>query len=145
MGDSITEGLSELEVIEEYNVLVNKGDTVIKATEAIDTLANLNPKNVVLLYGMNDVIEFDNSMPGYNSNMFKEKYIEFVNGIKKVLPNTKIYLISPLPVMDKAVNINERLTNSNLDKFKEKAHEVATETGVNYVDMATEINEKNYF
>ena len=111
---------------------------MIKATEGIDTLANLNPKNVVLLYGMNDVIEFD------NSNMFKEKYIEFVNAIKKVLPNTKIYLISPLPVMDKAININDRLTNSNLDKFKEKAYEIATETVVNYVDMATEITGKKY-
>ncbi|NKF05537.1 hypothetical protein J1C67_15755 [Clostridium gasigenes] len=138
MGDSITEGLSELGVIEEYNVLVNKGDTVIKAINTIDTLTNLNPKNVVLLYGMNDVIEFDNSMK------FKEKYIELVNEIKKVLPNTKIYLISPLSVMDKAVNINERLTNSNLDEFREKAQEVVTETGINYVDIETKINKKDY-
>ncbi len=138
MGDSITEGLSELGVIEEYNVLVNKGDTVIKAINSIDTLTNLNPKNVVLLYGMNDVIEFDNSMK------FKEKYIELVNEIKKVLPNTKIYLISPLSVMDKAVNINERLTNSNLDEFREKAQEVVTETGINYVDIETKINKKDY-
>ncbi|MBB6623628.1 GDSL-type esterase/lipase family protein [Clostridium gasigenes] len=138
MGDSITEGLSELGVIEEYNVLVNKGDTVIKAINSIDTLTNLNPKNVVLLYGMNDVIEFDNSMK------FKEKYIELVNEIKKVLPNTKIYLISPLSVMDKAVNINERLTNSNLDEFREKAQEVVRETGINYVDIETKINKKDY-
>ncbi|MBU3131774.1 hypothetical protein KPL40_04860 [Clostridium gasigenes] len=138
MGDSITEGLSELGVIEEYNVLVNKGDTVIKAINSIDTLINLNPKNVVLLYGMNDVIEFDNSMK------FKEKYIELVNEIKKVLPNTKIYLISPLSVMDKAVNINERLTNSNLDEFREKAQEVVIETGINYVDIETKINKKDY-
>ena len=139
MGDSITEGLSELGVIEEYNVLVNKGDTVIKAINSIDTLRNLNPKNVVLLYGMNDVIEFDNSMK------FKEKYIELVNEIKKVLPNTKIYLISPLSVMDKAVNINERLTNSNLDEFKKKAQEVVIETGINYVDIETKINKKDYY
>ena len=138
MGDSITEGLSELGVIEEYNVLVNKGDTVIKAINSIDTLTNLNPKNVVLLYGMNDVIEFDNSMK------FKEKYIELVNEIKKVLPNTKIYLISPLSVMDKAVNINKRLTNSNLDEFREKAQEVVIETGINYVDIETKINKKDY-
>ena len=82
-----------------------------------DKLQGINPKNLVLLYGMNDVIAFDSNSSEESSNAFKEKYIELINSIKAVLPKTNIYLISPLPVMDNAVNTNPILTNENLYRF----------------------------
>ena len=78
MGDSIVEALSEFEIVDSYNVISHKGDTVIKAQESIEKLQNITPKNIVLLYGMNDVIEFDNSS-GKDSNTFKEDYIMLIN------------------------------------------------------------------
>ncbi|MGG7177269.1 GDSL-type esterase/lipase family protein [Clostridium paraputrificum] len=136
MGDSIMEALSEFDVINDYNVLSTKGDTVVKATSKVDKLKNLNPKNIVLLYGMNDVIEFDGEIPGKNEDMFKEKYTELLNKIKEALPSANIYIMSPLPVLDNAVKTNKRLTNNNLDKFKVKVEETAVETGSIYVDIS---------
>ncbi|MFR1707482.1 MAG: GDSL-type esterase/lipase family protein [Clostridium sp.] len=142
MGDSITEGLEEMKLINEYNVISNKGDTIVKARKNIDKLTSLQPKNIVLLYGMNDVIEFDGGGPG-GPDKFKTLYIEFVNEIKLKLPNSKIYIQAPLPVMDKAVKTNERLTNDNLDEFRKLAYEVSQETGVNYVDIDVLVRDKS--
>ena len=144
MGDSITEALSEFGILDSYNVIATKGDTVIKALNSIDKLQGINPKNLVLLYGMNDVIAFDSNSPEESSNAFKEKYIELINSIKAVLPKTNIYLISPLTVMDNAVNTNPRLTNENLNNFRLKVDEVATATGSTYIDLASVITEKDY-
>lgn len=144
MGDSLTESLSEFEILDSYNVISNKGDTVVKAMKNIDTLQGINPKNLVLLYGMNDVIEFDINLSEQDSNTFKEKYIELVNSIKTVLPKTNIYLISPLPVMANAVYTNYRLTNENLSEFRLKVSEVANATGSTYVDLTSIITEKDY-
>lgn len=144
MGDSLTESLSEFEILDSYNVISNKGDTVVKAMQNIDTLKGINPKNLVLLYGMNDVIEFDINLSGQDSNTFKEKYIELVNSIKTVLPKTNIYLISPLPVMANAVDTNYRLTNDNLSEFRLKVSEVANATGSTYVDLTSIITGKDY-
>lgn len=144
MGDSLTESLSEFEILDSYNVISNKGDTVVKAMQNIDTLKGINPKNLVLLYGMNDVIEFDINLSGQDSNTFKEKYIELVNSIKTVLPKTNIYLISPLPVMANAVDTNYRLTNENLSEFRLKVSEVANATGSTYVDLTSIITGKDY-
>lgn len=144
MGDSITEALSEFGILDSYNVIANKGDTVIKASQNIDKLQGINPKNLVLLYGMNDVIAFDSNSSEESSNAFKEKYIELINSIKAVLPKTNIYLISPLPVMNNAVNTNYRLTNENLNEFRLKVAEVSTATGSTYIDLASVITEKDY-
>lgn len=143
MGDSITEVLSEFGILDSYNVIANKGDTVIKASQNIDKLQGINPKNLVLLYGMNDVIAFDSNSSEESSNAFKEKYIELINSIKAVLPKTNIYLISPLPVMNNAVNTNYRLTNENLNEFRLKVTEVATATGSTYIDLASIITDKD--
>ncbi len=130
MGDSITEGLIYMNLVNEYNVISNKGDTVVKGRKNIDKLTSLQPKNVVMLYGMNDVIAFDGS-----PDQFKSNYIEFVNEVKTKLPNAKIYIQAPLPVMENAKETNERLTNDNLDEFRKIAYEVSQETGVNYVNI----------
>ena len=110
MGDSITEALSEFGILDSYNVIANKGDTVVNALQNMDKLQGINPKNLVLLYGMNDVIAFDSNSSEESSNALKEKYIELINSIKSVLPKTNIYLISPLPVMD---NLSKYILTNN--------------------------------
>ncbi|MEG1255848.1 GDSL-type esterase/lipase family protein [Clostridium sp.] len=135
MGDSITEGLIDMELVNKYNVISGKGDTVIKAKKNVDTVVALRPKNIVLLYGMNDVIEFDNPDQGRGPKQFKESYVNLINEIKSKLPKANIYIQAPLPVNDKAVTTNNRLTNGNLIEFRKLAHEVSVETGVNYVDI----------
>lgn len=139
MGDSITEGLSVYDVVNKYNVFGFKGDTVVKAMEHVDEITSLNPKNLVLFYGMNDVIAFGGLNNGKAT--FKDKYTQLVNEAKNKFKDSKIYLISPLPVKSYAANVNKFLTENYINKFRECVKEVATENEVIYIDMVALANE----
>lgn len=141
MGDSITEGLSEFDIVNKYNVFGFKGDTVVKAMDHIDKIKNLNPKNLVLLYGMNDVIAFGGTSDGKTT--FKDKYSTLVNELKSKFKDVNIFLISPLPVRPNAANTNKYLTENNINQFRECVKEVATKADVKYIDMVSLANEQN--
>ena len=83
MGDSITEALSEFGILDSYNVIAHKGDTVIKALKSIDKLQGINPKNLVLLYGMNDVIAFDSNSPKESSMHLKKNTLNLLIQLKQ--------------------------------------------------------------
>lgn len=130
MGDSITEGLGAYNIISKYNVIAKKGSTVKDALQEVSKVKDLQPKNIVLLYGMNDIILFDNSQE------YKAKYIEFINSLKGSLPDAKIYIVSPTPIMDKAKSTSEKLTNANVLDYRQKAKAVSDTTGVTYIDIS---------
>ena len=136
MGDSITESLAFNEILDEYKVIAHMGDTVRDAMKRIPTLEGLQPRNVVLLYGMNDVILFEETAEWGSIDKFKDAYKTLIEEIKNRLPNTNIYVQSPLPVTDKAISTNPRLTNDNLTRFREAVKQVCEETGVTYVDIS---------
>lgn len=136
MGDSITESLAFNEIVEEYKVIANMGDTVRKAINHIPTVEGIHPKNVVLLYGMNDVILFAETAEWNSIDKFKEDYKTLIMELKNKLPNTHIYVQSPLPVTDKATATNPRLTNDNLVRFRNAVMEVCKEVEVTYVDIS---------
>lgn len=136
MGDSITESLAFNEIVDEYKVIANMGDTVRKAMNHISILEGIQPKNLVLLYGMNDVILFAETAEWNSIDRFKEDYKALIQEIKNKLPNTNIYVQSPLPVTYKATATNARLTNDNLTRFREAVRQISEEAGVTYVDIS---------
>ena len=93
----------------------------------------------MILFGMNDVVNFSSAAD------FKIKYIELVENIKKVTPDTKIYLQSPTPVQAKAENSENGLNNERLDKFRQAVIETADETGATYVDISILLSSEEYF
>ena len=139
VGDSITEGFEEFGFIDSYNVICGKGDTVLNGLEYISTIENINPKNIILFYGLNDVIEFYSTNPaGWSFQVFKDKYLELVESLQSGLPNSNIYLISPLPITEtSSYQRNYRLTNKNLNLFRNLVQDVALETNSTYIDLSS--------
>lgn len=135
MGDSITEGLYYMEVIDKSKVVASMGASILKAKEELPKVASLVPKRVVLLYGMNDVILFDESNEWTSIDSFKANYKELLQTLKNQLPYAEIYVQSPLSVEEGNVNASPRLTNDNIDKFKIAVEEVCKEVDVHYVDI----------
>lgn len=134
MGDSITEGLGEYNILNKYNVFSNKGDTVIKAMDYANKVIGSHPRNVVLLYGMNDLVYF--SSPNNGPEQFRDKYIDLINKLKSGLPTAKIYIQAPLPVMDSiTVKNNANINSNNISKFREMVKEVCGKTGATYLDV----------
>lgn len=54
-GDSITEGLSFYEYIDEHDVIAKPGLTLTKAEKELDKIAGLQPHNVYMMFGANDI------------------------------------------------------------------------------------------
>ena len=130
MGDSITESIKEYKYLNDINVLAKKGQTLIQLEKSLNELYGIKPQKVFLLYGMNDVQLFK------TCDEFKKKYYEVVKEVKKNIPKTQIYILSPLSVIDsKAVATDKAVNNKNLDQYRSAAVEVAKNESVNYIDI----------
>ncbi len=143
MGDSITEGLFYMEVIDESKVLAAMGETIVKAKDDVSKVVSLNPKKIVLLFGMNDVILFQEVSEWTSIDSFKANYKELLETLKGRLPYAEIYVQSPLSVAEGKLSASDRLTNENLDRFRVAVEEVCEETEVNYVDINTILEGNN--
>lgn len=139
LGDSITEFLSEGDILNKSNVFAKKGQTTQMMLDSVDKVSAMKPQNIVMLFGMNDVIAFN------DVNDFKDSYKKLIEEIKEKLPKSNIYVQSPLPVMAKAAKSNKRLTNDNIKEFFDAAKEVCDEEDVTFVDITSLIQDESYF
>lgn len=139
IGDSITEYLKVVEMLPENNVYAEKGKTVIDVDNDIERLKYANPERIILLFGMNDVIYFQ------NKEDFRSNYLKLIDKLKKVVPNAKIYIESPTPIQVKAERKNDGFTNERLSQFREIAKEVSDETDSTYIDLTGIVSNNDCF
>ena len=99
MGRLSVEALSEYEYLNNYSVVAKKGKDVLKAREDINTIIRLSPERLFILLGMNDLLVFE------DLSLFIDNY-KVLDRVKEGSPNTKIYINSILPVMDKVSSKN---------------------------------------
>ena len=136
LGDSITDSLSFYEFVDKSNVVAKFGLTAKGAKDEIQGIIKINPKNIFIMFGMNDILT------GEDSNKFANNYAELIQDVKEKLPNTKIYIQSILPVDSKVKDKKPLLTNENIDKFNQVLEDVANNENVEYLNIRT-ILEKN--
>ena len=138
LGDSITEYLSQIDLINAENVLAKKGEIVFKAKIHLEEIKNFNPKNVVLVYGMNDV-------EAYSVEKYKKYYEDFVKKLKEQNGDINIIIQSPFNVIDeKAQKYNKIVNNKNLNEFKKAAKEVAEKYDCKFSKIDT-LSNLDYF
>lgn len=96
VGDSITEGIRDFGMIDSSHVVADKGLTLLKAQKMVGTIVKKNPKKIVVLLGLNDIL--------YNitPQKYAENYKKFIGMIQSQLPNTKIYVQTIFPVTKEA-------------------------------------------
>lgn len=142
VGDSITVGLADYQLVPVKNVFAEIGLNIEKInTEtmktaygdvtAIDALKEAKPENVYIMLGSNGISWLSASdMIGY--------YSEFVDKIKKQLPDTKIYILSVPPVTAaRETAAEEPILNSDVDKYNSELLKMADEKEIYYVDINT--------
>ncbi|WP_242961531.1 GDSL-type esterase/lipase family protein [Peptostreptococcus faecalis] len=139
LGDSITEYLKQANILDASSVLAVKGEHVNNAKKHLKEIKNLKPKQIVILYGANDI---NSSSP----EAYKESYIDLIKTIKKENPKVKIYVQAPIPVDDsKTVNKDARINNESVKNLTEKVKEVAKVTGVGYLPSEGLITSKSLY
>ncbi|MDO4459561.1 MAG: GDSL-type esterase/lipase family protein [Clostridia bacterium] len=98
MGDSRAVGFYYYEFTPEERTLAEAGATILAIDDHLDDLKRLNPSNVFVCYGLNDIsIGIWDNKEDYCQSM-KEQ----VEKIKSVCPNATVYISSIIPATDPA-------------------------------------------
>ncbi|SDT53086.1 Lysophospholipase L1 [Paenibacillaceae bacterium GAS479] len=137
LGDSITEGLSFHDVLNEENVLAGAGKTAefTLMEKDVDKLTARKPKQIFIMLGSTDIL-----WPTDNPKEYSLKqYEKLINAIKDKLPNSTITLLSVTPVTAEAEKTEPRYRN--IADYNEGLKALAAKKQVNYIDLTSLVAE----
>lgn len=133
-GDSRTVGFSYYEFLDKQRVLAEAGLTIANISDYIDEMKTLNPSNIFLCTGLNDVsIGFWKTPEEYVA-----AYEEKVQEIKKNLPDAHIYINSIFPAQDPA--FQKESDWRKIPDYTAAVKEWCEDKGYSYIDN-TEVYE----
>lgn len=140
LGDSITQGLYEYEVLSESHVKADRGTAIYqtdgeKVRRHVAAAKDIKPQVLFMCYGMNDVEEI-------RTEQFIEAYRSVVKELKEALPDTKIYINSVLPVNESALKRVKGF--ENIPEYNEALKVFCEEEGLTFVDNTSLVDEKSY-
>ncbi|WP_297519260.1 GDSL-type esterase/lipase family protein [uncultured Clostridium sp.] len=128
MGDSQTEGLTVYGFLDNTSVIGVKGGNLVSAkANNITTLSSLSPKHIFTLYGMNDILIYQSNIDG-----FIDDYTSLIKEIQALLPDSKVFVNSILPVEEK-VTIG-RPVYKQIDTYNTALRAMCDELDVEYVN-----------
>lgn len=128
LGDSRAVGFYYFGYMDESRVLAEAGSTIKKVAEHLEDLRNLNPAQVFLCYGLNDVsIGFWSSPEEYVTEME-----EVMQSIWEVVPDAEIYISSILIARDPAFQKSSAWYN--IPEYNDALKAFCEEKGYHFVD-----------
>lgn len=137
MGDSISEGLSFYDYLDEKNVDAKKGMSIVNAKNEISSVAKLKPKNIYILYGINDMNDT------VSSKWFVDQYRGFIDNLKAQIPQANIYIQSILPVDSSEEKKNPHLNNKHISECNAALMDMAKQEKVSFINIASLINQND--
>ena len=137
LGDSIAEELSAYEILDESVVVAKIGVSIPNAGELVDKAVGLNPQNLFIAFGSNDV-----QTTGGNAEMFRENYKGLLDGIKERLPNTKIYVNGVTAVQNWV--LESEPVFQMIPQFNEVLRRLCEEEGVTFIDNSELLSDELY-
>ncbi len=137
MGDSITAGFSEYDILNASSVVAQIGAGLEGVEEPIEKLKEINPQVVFLSYGMNDII----STQG-DTDIFVENYKNVVKQLKKDIPDMKIFINSIFPVQKQ--EIEKEPAFEHLEEYNEALREMCDSQQIAYIDNTELVSERYY-
>lgn len=149
IGDSRTQGFimyNGLKEVEDYSYIGLMVDTAITKEfiktnngNKITLLQDMKNKKIDRVYIMLGVNELGWSYP----QVFKAKYEELIDEIRKVKPECNIYVQSIIPMTKSKSDSDKIYNNKNVAKFNKLVEEVAEEKNVTYLDVKSVLVNKD--
>lgn len=127
VGDSITEGLTAYNILSQDKVVYKRGVSIKNTESLLQTAIGLNPGNIFLAFGMNDVETYKTDI-----NSFIEVYKEKIEYVRQALPNAKIFVNSIQPAT--AAVITKRQDFSRVPQYNEALEKMCEELSIIYID-----------
>ncbi|MBM7870997.1 DNA mismatch repair ATPase MutL [Clostridium pascui] len=135
LGDSITEGMWYYGALDTAHVIAKKGLSVFHATNEVEKLTASNPKDIYILLGNNDLVD-KNLTP----ERFITQYGVLIDSIKSKSPNTRIHVLSILPVTPAAEAKNSAFANSRINTFNAALANLSSEKGADYINARSVVD-----
>lgn len=137
MGDSITAGFAEYDILNASSVVAEIGAGLESAKEQVGKVKEINPQVVFLSYGMNDIL----STQG-DTDTFTNNYKELIKELQKEAPNTKIFVNSIFPVSKQ--EREQEPAFEQLGVYNEALREMCDKQQIAYIDN-TELVSEHYY
>lgn len=126
LGDSITDGLHDLDLLDETNIVSGMGKSIGDAHKDIEQVINQKPKNIFILLGLCNLTDTKESAIAQYSQLIQE--------IKDKLPGSKINILSITPVTPERAQKEVRYQNIN--DFNQGFQTLAKNERVNFIDLS---------
>ena len=149
IGDSRTQGFimyNGLKEVQDYSYIGLMVDTAVTKKflktdngKKITILQDMKNKDIKKVYIMLGINELGWSYP----SVFKLKYCELIDEIRKIKPDCKIYVQSIIPVIKSKDTKDKIYNNKNIKKFNKLIKEVSQEKNVKYLDVQSVLVDKN--
>ncbi len=127
IGDCTAEGLIAYTELYDTNVIWSRGRPVLYINEDLDKAIEYKPNILFLSYGSNDLQLWNGNVDG-----FIDSYKDCIKLIRQVLPNTKIFINSILPVSDKSIKSDPSFAYEPL--FNKKLKQLCTKENITYIN-----------
>lgn len=137
MGDSITEGLVEYDVLSVSSVVSKIGVHLDELDDQVSQVKELNPQVIFLTFGMNDVIE-----DGEDTAQFRSDYEALVKQIQEEVPDAHIFVNSIFSVLDSAVENEPAL--GRISEYNTVLSEMCTKLQIGFIDNTELVSDQYY-
>lgn len=137
MGDSITEGLVEYDVLSASSVVSKIGVHLDELDDQVAQVKELNPQVIFLTFGMNDIIE-----DGEDTEQFRSDYEALVKQIQEEVPDAHIFVNSIFPVLDTAVENEPAL--ERISEYNTVLSEMCTKLQIGFIDNTELVSDRYY-
>lgn len=137
MGDSLTQGFAEYDVLSSSSVVAEAGVSLAGLDTQIEKVKEINPQYIFLAYGLNDVIATKG-----DTAKFTELYKNAVKQIQAELPNARIFVNSLFPVRSDAAK--EEPSYQEIDAYNEALQELCDQQQITFIDNTKLVEDSDY-
>ncbi|MGL4989706.1 MAG: GDSL-type esterase/lipase family protein [Sarcina sp.] len=130
VGDSQIQGLQIYDILNSTSVLAKKGNSLTaNVSTNLETLKNLTPSNIFIMYGMNDILIYEN-----NISKFITDYKSLITSIQAILPNSNIFINCIMPVGESV--LESRPLYKNIPKYNDALAEMCSSINIQFIDSS---------
>lgn len=138
MGDSIVEAFESYNYLDASSVVAKVGLRLATAETEVQTVINLNPQEIFLLFGANDLLVYKTEA------QYIERYKALIDELVSGVPTLEIYIISIFPVEESVAKETPELSLERVMAYNDALIQMCEESGYAFIDVGSYVTDEMY-